>query len=37
MPAEAERNYRHFLALTEGDGAYSAQRKHVIKRLGGKH
>jgi Flp pilus assembly protein TadD len=37
LSAEAETNYRLFLSLTEGDGSYSAQRKHVIKRLGGKH
>ncbi len=37
LSAEAEINYRLYLSLTEGDGSYSAQRKHVIKRLGGKH
>lgn len=37
LPAEAEKYYRQFLSLTEEDGAYSAQRKHVLKRLGGKH
>jgi Flp pilus assembly protein TadD len=36
LSAEAEKNYRHFLSLTEGDNSYSEQRKHVIKRLGGK-
>jgi Flp pilus assembly protein TadD len=36
LTAEAERNYRHFLSMTEGDNSYAEQRKHVIKRLDGK-
>lgn len=32
--AEAEKNYRTFLSLTEGDSAYAAQRQPVIERLG---
>ena len=34
--AEAEVNYRHFLSITEGDNAYSAQRKLVTKKLNGR-
>jgi tetratricopeptide (TPR) repeat protein len=33
LSAEAEKNYRRFLALTEGDEAYALQRKPVINRL----
>jgi tetratricopeptide (TPR) repeat protein len=32
--AEADNNYRRFLALTEGNNAYSSQRKSLVERLG---
>jgi len=37
LTAEADKNYLHFLSLTEGDSAYALQRKPIIKRLESRH
>ena len=34
MPADAEKYFRNFLALTEGNSVYEAQRKRIAEKLG---